>query len=99
MCLKKYLKQKKNKPFFSTKYTKNIIKMKYHQFTSKTEPALNDPLWLICRKTKKKQNVNVPVHAEEGGLNMSCHVYWDIVHSNLDSTSSYVFWLKPPVPW
>ena len=30
--------------------------MKYHQFTSETEPALNDPLWLICRKTKQKQN-------------------------------------------
>ena len=29
--------------------------MKHHQFTSKTEPALNDPLWLICRKTKQKQ--------------------------------------------
>ena len=28
--------------------------MKYNQFTSKTELALNDPLWLICRKTKKK---------------------------------------------
>ena len=30
--------------------------MKYHQFTSKTEPALNDPLWLICCKTKNKLN-------------------------------------------
>ena len=30
--------------------------MKYHQFTSKTEPALNDSLWLKCRKTKQKQN-------------------------------------------
>ena len=29
--------------------------MKYHQFTSKTEPALNDPLWLICRKAKTNQ--------------------------------------------
>ena len=29
--------------------------MKYHQFTSKTEPALNDPLWLICHKTKQKE--------------------------------------------
>ena len=50
-CLKKYFFKKKNKK--KTFFPQNIPKMKYHQFTSNTEPALNDSLWLICRETKQ----------------------------------------------
>ena len=57
VCLKKYLLKKKK--FF---FHKNIIKkLKYHQFISKTQPALNDPLRLICCKTKQKQTKNLNV--------------------------------------
>ena len=57
-----YLKKKsvfkeyiyKKKKFFSTKiYQKYNQKNKYHQFISKTQLALNDPLRLTCRKTKQ----------------------------------------------
>ena len=67
VCWKKYWKKnpKKPPPFFATKYTKNEIK-----FISKTEPALNEPLWLICRKTKQK-------HAAKSNLNFAfVSLYW-----------------------
>ena len=58
-CIKKKKKKKSVfKEILTKKYIfrKNIIKkIKYHQSISKTQPALNDPLRFICRKTKQKQ--------------------------------------------
>ena len=61
--------------------------MKYYQFTSKTEPALNDPLWLIfckTKQTKKKETILIRVAIKKTN--------WDITKTekidNIDITTS-----------